>query len=215
MIKQKTKATTTKRSPKKQKRNPELQKRANNILLELDAENIRYLAEGNYAEVYKFSIEFPTTVQKIKLNPGTYVLKLIKLNETSSLDSKEIKYLQKLSKLGLIPKIYVNTDDFVIMKYIEGDTLLDLIHILPPNELEIVLQNLGDVIQKWHDSGFIHGDLHLKNIMVDQDSNVYLIDPTIYTRSLNEDMFEEDNKMYSFLYNKYSPTFKINKLSNS
>lgn len=196
---------------KKQKRNPELQKKANNILRDLDAENIKYLAEGNYAEVYKFSIEFPTIIRKIKLNSGTYVLKLIKLNETSALDLKEIKYLQKLSKLGLIPKIYVITDDFVIMKYIEGDTLLDLIHILPSDELEIALLNLGDVVQKWHDSGFIHGDLHLKNIMLDQDLNVHLIDPMIYTKSLDEDMFKEDNDMYSFLYNKYSPTFKINK----
>lgn len=195
---------------KKQKRNPELQKKSNNILRDLDAENIKYLAEGNYAEVYKFSIEFPTTFQKIKLKPGTYVLKLITMTEISSLNSKEIKYLQKLSKLGLIPKIYVITEDFIIMEYIKGETLLESVYSLLPSDLEIVLLTLEEIIQKWHKLGFAHGDLNLKNIMIDQNLNVHLIDPMIY-RNLDESVIHKDNEMYLFLYNKYSPTFKINK----
>lgn len=184
---------------KKTKKNPELQKKANSILYgQLDANNISFLSEGNYAEIYKFDIEVPTRISFISNNmvmkPGTYVLKLQKWNNL--LDLKGRNFLKKLSKHKLIPEIYVISSDFIIMKYIEGNTLRDLIN----NEENIagILHKVGRIVEKYHDLGYSHSDLHSANILIDKNGEVHLIDPKILEKN-----FEKDENIMQYYYEEY------------
>jgi len=199
MIKRKVKAKKVKT---KKRKNPELESEVQETLSQF-GKNIKfkYLAEGTNAETYYFVIK-----DSDKLNPGEYVIKLF---FRSHLYMDDRVYLKKLSKYGLIPKIYYIDGNFIIMKYIKGEPLSSIIYHLDNNkiisslfstvDLNIILNNLKKLINKWHELGFTHGDLNLGNILVTNSKNVYLIDPDLDTRL---EIFDKHKKSDNNVVNK-------------
>lgn len=185
---------------RKKRKNPELQEKAYGILNLLNPQSWNYLAEGDSGEIYKFiigqNIRIPFVKEDVILKPGSYVLKLLK--DSDKLSIKGINFLKKLSKKKLIPEIYVIGPYFIIMKYIFGTTLLDLIEDIHPGILERIFHNLYNIVEEYHELGYAHGDLHLKNILIDHDNNVHLIDPKILSKN-----FERDRELLSHYYVEY------------
>ncbi len=147
-------------------------------------ENIPFesLSEGAHGETYIFKINFKKVLDNNTfLKPGEYLIKRF-FNDPHEgyITKKEIEHLLKLSKYGLIPKIYYISKEYVIMKYIKADTLLNCYENNSLSKLEIdkILGRLYFLIEKWHKLGFAHGDLQmLGNILVTSKNQVYLIDP--------------------------------------
>lgn len=187
--------TKTKRL--KRRKNPVLESEVNKILNKLDPKYVFYLAEGDYSEVYKFEIIENKEIDDVILKKGTYVIKF--LRQDDYLNSEDISYLKKLSKLKVIPKIYVISKKYIIMDFIKGDTLR---YRLEGTEnvgtLSRLLSKLDRLINNLHDKGFAHGDLHLGNILIDENDNLYLIDPVT-----NSQTFENDNRRLSVFRNRY------------
>ena len=185
---------------RKKRKNPELQEKAYGILNLLNPQSWNYLAEGDSGEIYKFIIGQNTRIPFVKedviLKPGSYVLKLLK--DSDKLSTKGINFLKKLSKKKLIPEIYAIGPYFIIMKYVFGTTLLDLIGDIHPGTLERIFHNLYNIVEEYHELGYAHGDLHLKNILIDHDNNVHLIDPKILSKN-----FEKDRELLSHYYVEY------------
>ncbi len=187
--------TKTKRA--KRKKNPVLESEVNKILDKLDPKYVFYLAEGDYSEVYKFEIIENKEIDDVILKKGTYVIKF--LRQDDYLNSEDISYLKKLSKLKVIPKIYVISKKYIIMDFIKGDTLR---YRLEGTEnvgtLSRLLSKLDRLINNLHDKGFAHGDLHLGNILIDENDDLYLIDPVT-----NSQTFENDNRRLTVFRNRY------------
>ena len=187
-------------SKKQKRRNPELQEKAYEIFQFLNPSFWRYLAEGDYAEIYKFSISqntrIPFVKENIVLKPGIYCLKIF--NSGENLDLKSRNFLKKLSKHKLIPEIFLITSDIIIMGYIDGDTLLNLMEEIPPGILERIFRDLYKIIERYHDLGYSHSDLHLKNILIDENNKVHVIDPLICKKD-----FEKDNELLNHYYIEY------------
>lgn len=187
--------TKTKRA--KRKKNPVLESEVNKILNKLDPKYVFYLAEGDYSEVYKFEIIENKEIDDVILKKGTYVIKF--LRQDDYLNSEDISYLKKLSKLKVIPKIYVTSKKYIIMDFIKGDTLR---YRLEGTEnvgtLSRLLSKLDRLINNLHDKGIAHGDLHLGNVLIDENDDLYLIDPV--TNSQN---FANDDKRLSVFRNRY------------
>ena len=185
---------------RKKRKNPELQEKAYGILNLLNPQSWNYLAEGDSGEIYKFIIgqntRIPFVKEDIILKPGSYVLKLLK--DSDKLSTKGINFSKKLSKKKLIPEIYAIGPYFIIMKYVFGTTLLDLIEDIHPGTLERIFHNLYNIVEEYHELGYAHGDLHLKNILIDHDNNVHLIDPKILSKD-----FEKDRELLSHYYVEY------------
>lgn len=185
---------------RKKRKNPELQEKAYGILNLLNPQSWNYLAEGDSGEIYKFIIgqntRIPFVKEDIILKPGSYVLKLLK--DSDKLTTKGINFLKKFSKKKLIPEIYAIKPYFIIMKYIFGTTLFDSIEDIHPGTLERIFHNLYNIVEEYHELGYAHGDLHLKNILIDHDNNVYLIDPKILNKN-----FERDQELLSHYYVEY------------
>lgn len=180
--------TKTKRT--KRRRNPVLESEVNTVLDKLDPKYISYLAEGDYSEVYKFEITENKEIDDVILKKGTYVIKFFKQDEDNYLNFKDILYLKKLSNLKIIPKIYVITENYIIMDFINGKTLeYVLTNTEHPGKKSNLLLKLERLISKLHDKKIAHGDLHLRNVLIDLDENLYLIDPVT-----NSKTFENDNR---------------------
>lgn len=170
------------------------------ILDILEPYNLKYLAEGDHAEIFKFTLKNLLRIENILLKPGTYILKLQKEFKFSP---KERTYFNKLSKLKLIPHIYIIEKDFIIMDYVKGKTLLELVETLPPGRLSSLFLKIGKTLNKWHDLNYSHGDMHIKNIMIDSNGEVILIDPKYISYKQTQEDFDIDNQMFSILYETY------------
>lgn len=158
---------------RRKKKNPVLQLEVDRVLNQLNPEYVFYLAEGDYSEVYEFKINENKRIDNIVLKKGLYVIKFLKQDEDNYLNIKDITYLKKLSNLKIIPKIYVITENYIIMDFIDGKTLeYILTNTEHPGKKSNLLLKLERLISKLHDKKIAHGDLHLRNVLVDSDENL-------------------------------------------
>lgn len=94
--------------------------------------------------------------------------------------------MAKLSKYGLISKIFIITKNYFIGKYINGYTLLEIKEKYEHDEItneeySKIDEKLDHLIYIWRELKFRHDDLHDENILISKDlKHVYLIDPTAY-----------------------------------
>ena len=65
--------------------------------------------------------------------------------------------------------IYDVSDDYFVMEYLEGMTLLSLLAqrgALPPDETFVIVSPIADALDYAHQHGIIHRDVKPSNIMI-------------------------------------------------
>lgn len=67
---------------------------------------------------------------------------------------------------------------FIIMEFIEGESLFDYISTKTPSEDDhlVILLNLTKALEAMYSTGVVHGDLSAENIMIQENLNVKIID---------------------------------------
>jgi tRNA A-37 threonylcarbamoyl transferase component Bud32 len=152
----------------------------------------------------------------IDLYSGKYILKNITKEEISK---KDIELLKSLSNLKLIPRIYLIDGKYIIMDYFEGVTLN--VYLRTKVLSDRLITKIENLIKKWHDLGFAHGDMALLlkenkiigggNLLIDKNNKIILIDPTIgkiYDKSKRTSQLNLKKK-YDFLFLKELKDFKV------
>lgn len=149
---------------------------------------------GAESETYYFKLDNSKIINNISLNKGEYVLKIRHNNSSYILTNEEILYLQELSDKNLIPKIFIITPNYIIMKFINGDTLNYLLNnrLLSRNQFIKIYKQIVNLKNYWHSLGYFHGDLIKSNIIVDENLNIQFIDPNIHDIT-NPYYFNNDN----------------------
>lgn len=139
--------------------------------------NLEYIDIGNESEIFKFQQDNHQYIIKIFDYP------LIK---------RIIEYFQVLSKEKLVPRIYEITAKYVIMDYIQGESLNDIIFDKKAKKRATeLLSKLIKEVKRWHNKGFAHGDLHEENIIITKDKAVF-IDPSVHVPFDPDSYLEED-----------------------
>jgi len=90
----------------------------------------------------------------------------------------EAKLLISARKAGIpTPFVYfVNKEkSLIVMDYIKGDLVKELVHQMSKEERENVFYKIGSLIAKLHVNGMVHGDLTTSN-MIMLNNTVYFID---------------------------------------
>jgi len=103
----------------------------------------------------------------------SYRLPVLDEKLRKSRTKKEMKLLEKSSKIIPVPEVFSSSLYGISMKNIKGKRLSEFLDSLP-NSLEICGQ-IGKNIAKLHDSGIIHGDLTTSNMIL-KNNLVYFID---------------------------------------
>ena len=185
MIKKKVKSKTKKVSKIQKRKNPFTNTNDVEDYIKNNSISFQYLNQGRYAIIYKFKTNKKVVIATKILIPGEYILKVLK-SENHYWNPEQINYLTKLSKYGLIPKIFIITKNYFIGKYIDSYTLLEIKEKYERDEItnEEYLKiddKLDHLIYIWKELKFRHDDLHDENILISKDlKHVYIIDPTPY-----------------------------------
>ena len=91
----------------------------------------------------------------------------------------EARALIKVKNYGLnVPQVFeidVNTST-IIMKYIEGEKLKDLISVFDDGKKNKIFYDIGRFIAKLHQNGHIHGDITTSNIIITPNDEIFFID---------------------------------------
>lgn len=173
----------------------------NHLTSNLDVTEIFPLIRGGEGEIFHFSIIKNTHIFEHLMYPGEYVIKVYDLN-----DYVDQQKLIKLSKYGLIPKIYYIDSNTIIMKYIKGVRIHDFVRKIrkekwDPIIFEQLYNKMKNLFEIWKKLGFSHGDAreqsflekdpiwmeHNPNVLVSYINGklkLYLIDPDARLNSI-------------------------------
>jgi len=88
----------------------------------------------------------------------------------------EMKLLERAKLAGVrTPKVRIENDFKLVMDYIEGKKLKDVLNGMKAEERRGVCEKIGEIVAKLHAKGIIHGDLTTSNMIL-EGNEVYLID---------------------------------------
>ncbi|MFW5932554.1 MAG: KEOPS complex kinase/ATPase Bud32 [Candidatus Hadarchaeota archaeon] len=139
-------------------------------------------AEANlYLEDFKdlFSSEKDVKVLIKERISKEYRVKRLDEMLRSSRTSLEAKLLSDAKRAGVpTPPVYrVERDEnFLVMKYIEGKAVKEILESLSPGDLEKLCRKVGAQVAKLHEFGIIHGDLTTSNMIRSVEGEIYFID---------------------------------------
>jgi serine/threonine protein kinase/tetratricopeptide (TPR) repeat protein len=94
---------------------------------------------------------------------------------------KEAQAVAMLDHPNICPVYGIEEEDghsFIVMQYVEGETLADLIrtHSLPTNKIVPLAQQIVGAVAEAHAHGIIHRDIKPKNIMVTPSGQAKVLD---------------------------------------
>ncbi|MFC1803338.1 RIO1 family regulatory kinase/ATPase [Thermoproteota archaeon] len=106
---------------------------------------------------------------------------------------KEYYALKKMYEVGLqVPKPIYQNRHIIVMQYIKGIQLSDIITL---DEPDIFLTEILENMQKAYKAGIIHSDLSEYNVLIDDETEVWIIDWPQYIKSNHsnaEEILERD-----------------------
>jgi serine/threonine protein kinase len=94
---------------------------------------------------------------------------------------REARLVAKLEHPHIVPVYDYAEDDgrpYLVMKYIEGDTLKARLKLGPLNSEEItnVVESVGSALAYAHKQGILHRDIKPSNVLIAKDGQMYLAD---------------------------------------
>ena len=101
--------------------------------------------------------------------------KIIRYNRTLN----EAKALIKVKNYRvLVPSVYeIDIENStIVMKYIKGEKLKDILHSLTTSKKMQYLKDIGNSIAYLHKNGHIHGDITTSNIILTPSQDLFIID---------------------------------------
>lgn len=108
-----------------------------------------------------------------------YLLDVIDESIRKLRTNRECKMITIARKLGIAtPAIYAldKKKHTLLMDYIEGKQLKEIVDIIPEKTLEMMCKKFGSLIALLHQGNVIHGDPTTSNVIVDNQSQLWLVD---------------------------------------
>ena len=88
----------------------------------------------------------------------------------------EAKLMKRSEGAGaFVPNVQVEDDFRLVMEYLRGEKLKDVLNSMPTKKRNSVCEKIGGMIAKLHTNGIIHGDLTTSNMIL-SNGDVFFID---------------------------------------
>ncbi len=145
---------------------------SNEIIIE------KLIHKGAEASLYYGSWFGKEAIFKKRIPKG-YRLEQIDKNLRYNRTLNEAKALIRVKNYGvLVPPVYeIDAESStIVMKYIKGEKLKDILHSLVASKKEQYLKKVGLAIAYLHKNGHIHGDITTSNIILTPTQELFVID---------------------------------------
>ncbi len=88
----------------------------------------------------------------------------------------EVRLLEKSRRAGVNSPGVLETGDFtIVMDYIDGERVKDILNTLPERKMEKVCALIGESAARLHEAGIVHGDLTTSNMILSK-GRLFIID---------------------------------------
>jgi TP53 regulating kinase-like protein len=92
---------------------------------------------------------------------------------------REARLLSAARQAGIRTPIIFNVNPdaaTIIMEYIEGNRLKELLQTLPSKKSQKIFEYIGEAVAKLHKNDLCHGDLTTSNMIVHNENQIYFVD---------------------------------------
>jgi len=144
---------------------------------ETEAPKGTLLYKGAEADVIRGDWQGLEAVFKVR-KPLTYRLQVLDEAIRRQRTVREAEMIHLAKRAGVSSPVLYNVDVpacTLVMEFVEGERVKDLVQSLPPRELDEVFYEFGEAVAKLHRSGIMHGDLTTANV-VRRDGRLVFID---------------------------------------
>ncbi len=114
-------------------------------------------------------------------------------------NNQEMMIQKKTAELLIAPSIYCYLSGICIMKRIIGKTLDQCTQ----NQLDLITNDLKNILIILSENNIFHNDLHLKNIILDENNKIWIIDFGDAKISTNKDIYNISKFQISHSANCY------------
>jgi len=138
----------------------------------------KLLRKGAEADLYEGYWFGKKVIFKLRIEKS-YREKTLDSNIRTTRTLNEGRALIKVKEEGInVPQVYeIDVKNAcIVMKYIEGQKLKDLMPRLNISDKVQLFNNIGQQVARLHINGHIHGDITTSNLIITEDSQVFLID---------------------------------------
>lgn len=120
---------------------------------------------------------------------------------SSYIAKEEAEVYQSLTSIRYFPSIYETGANYVVMDYIEGETLFDC---MTNGRLitEVHIKEIDHALSLASNTGLNPSDIHLRNIFITPDDQVKLIDVARYRQKKNCKQWSNLKKAHRQFYQK-------------
>lgn len=132
----------------------------------------RLIGEGGFGQVWR-AMRSDGTLVAIKI----LHLELIRSNDALTRFDRELTAIERLDHRHVVRAFDRGTltdgRPFLVLEYIEGPSLRDVIHergSLSPSEMLAILEPLGEALATAHDLGLVHRDVKASNVILGHDA---------------------------------------------
>ncbi|MEM5871541.1 MAG: KEOPS complex kinase/ATPase Bud32 [Candidatus Aenigmatarchaeota archaeon] len=88
----------------------------------------------------------------------------------------EAKLMERVRSIGLaVPHARIENDFKLVMEYVKGERLKDVLNQMDKKEREKICEKIGLIVAKLHKGSVVHGDLTTSNMIL-KNGEIYLID---------------------------------------
>jgi len=133
----------------------------------------RLIGEGGFGQVWRATREHDGTLVAIKV----LHLELIRSNDALTRFERELRATGRLDHRHVVRALDHGTlldgRPFIVLEYIEGPSLRDVIHergSLPPHEMLAILEPLCEALTEAHAVDLVHRDVKASNVILGHDA---------------------------------------------
>lgn len=138
---------------------------------------------GDYIFIQKLNDKDVINVIEVEdRKSNKYVIKYLEFNHSFYEKSLYSEYLslKLLESLKIAPHVikYDERNKYLVMEYIHGESLFDYIHYKSLNidKKKRIADRIIACMALLHERGVVHGDIHARQFIIDDNSSVFLLD---------------------------------------
>jgi len=133
----------------------------------------RLLGEGGFGQVWRATRDFDGALVALKI----LHLELVRSNDALTRFARELSAIDRLSHRNVVRALdhgtLADTRPYLVLEYIDGPSLRDVIHqrrALPPVETLAILQPLCEALATAHELELVHRDVKASNVILGHDA---------------------------------------------